>query len=108
MNGHRTRVLAALAGEPVDRIPVSAWSHHFAMEASSESLAEQTIDYAQRFDWDGSGDEGDEAMQLLARHSIGADSPGDAHSTDVWPSVRAGSMDTPSTLRSSTKPARMH
>jgi uroporphyrinogen decarboxylase len=48
----RERVMAALRGEPVDRVPVSLWLHNFATENSAEELAAETLRLARRFDWD--------------------------------------------------------
>src|SRR5262245_8685509 len=48
----RERVLAALAGQPVDRVPVSLWLHNFATENSAEDLATESLRLARRFDWD--------------------------------------------------------
>ena len=46
------RVFAALRGDEVDRVPVSAWWHDFAREWSSEGLAEATLEAYRRYDWD--------------------------------------------------------
>ncbi|HTY77286.1 MAG TPA: uroporphyrinogen decarboxylase family protein [Candidatus Bathyarchaeia archaeon] len=48
----RERVLAALKGEPVDRVPVAFWLHNFATENSAEGLATETLRLARTFDWD--------------------------------------------------------
>jgi len=48
----RERVMAALRGEPVDRVPVSLWLHNFATENSAEMLTAETVRLARRFDWD--------------------------------------------------------
>src|SRR5512147_769828 len=48
----RERVLAALRGEPVDRVPVAFWLHNFAAENSAEGLATETLRLARTFDWD--------------------------------------------------------
>jgi uroporphyrinogen decarboxylase len=48
----RERVLAALRGAPVDRVPVSLWLHNFATENSAETLTAETLRLAGRFDWD--------------------------------------------------------
>ncbi len=48
----RERVLAALAGRPVDRVPVSLWLHNFARENEPEELAAETLRLARRFHWD--------------------------------------------------------
>jgi uroporphyrinogen decarboxylase len=48
----RERVLAALRGEEVDRVPVSAWGHDFRREWTAEGLAEATLEAYRRYDWD--------------------------------------------------------
>ena len=48
----RERVMAALRGEPVDRVPLAFWLHNFATENSAQGLAEETLRLHQRFDWD--------------------------------------------------------
>jgi uroporphyrinogen decarboxylase len=48
----RERVMAALRGEPVDRVPVSLWLHNFAAENSADELAAETQRLARRFEWD--------------------------------------------------------
>src|SRR5256714_3596738 len=46
------RVLAALRGEPVDRVPLSFWLHNFVTENSAAGLAAETLRLARTFDWD--------------------------------------------------------
>ena len=46
------RVFAALRGEDVDRVPVSAWWHDFPREWSAESLAEATLEAYRKYAWD--------------------------------------------------------
>jgi uroporphyrinogen decarboxylase len=46
------RTFAALRGDEVDRVPVSAWWHDFAREWSPEGLAEATLETYRRYDWD--------------------------------------------------------
>ncbi len=48
----RERVDAALVGEPVDRVPVSAWRHFIAEETKPESLAQVSLQHFAHFDWD--------------------------------------------------------
>ncbi|HSE04844.1 MAG TPA: uroporphyrinogen decarboxylase family protein [Methylomirabilota bacterium] len=48
----RQRVLAALRGEPVDRVPLAFWLHNFATENSARGLADETLRLARAFDWD--------------------------------------------------------
>ena len=46
------RVFAALRGDDVDRVPVSAWWHDFAREWSPEGLAEATMEAYRSYNWD--------------------------------------------------------
>lgn len=46
------RVMASLRGEPVDRVPVSAWWHEFDREWSAAELAEVTLAAFRTYDWD--------------------------------------------------------
>jgi uroporphyrinogen decarboxylase len=48
----RERVMAALRGKPVDRVPLAFWLHNFATENSAEGLATETLRLAKTFDWD--------------------------------------------------------
>ena len=48
----RERVMAALAGQPVDRVPFSLWLHDFSREYSANALAEETIRLYEAYDWD--------------------------------------------------------
>ncbi len=48
----RERVEAALAGNPVDRVPVSAWGHLLRAEVRAPDLAQATFQWAKDFDWD--------------------------------------------------------
>jgi len=48
----RQRVLAALRGGEVDRVPVSAWGHDFLREWTAEGLAQATLEAYRRYDWD--------------------------------------------------------
>jgi uroporphyrinogen decarboxylase len=48
----RERVMAALHGKPVDRVPLAFWLHNFATENSAEGLAAETMRLARTFDWD--------------------------------------------------------
>ena len=48
----RQRVFAALRGEEVDHVPVSAWGHDFLREWSPEGLAEATLEAYRKYDWD--------------------------------------------------------
>jgi uroporphyrinogen decarboxylase len=46
------RVMAALSGDEVDRVPVSAWWHDYGREWSAADLAETTLEAYHKFDWD--------------------------------------------------------
>src|SRR5919108_356845 len=48
----RERVLAALRGDPVDRVPLSFWLHNFVAENSAKGLADETMRLVRTFDWD--------------------------------------------------------
>ena len=48
----RERVLAALRGEAVDRVPLAFWLHNFAAENSAAGLAAETLRLLRAFDWD--------------------------------------------------------
>jgi uroporphyrinogen decarboxylase len=48
----RERVLAALRGDPVDRVPLSFWLHNFVAENSARGLADETLRLARTFEWD--------------------------------------------------------
>jgi len=48
----RERVLAALRGDAVDRVPLSFWLHNFAEENSAQALTAETLRLARTFDWD--------------------------------------------------------
>jgi uroporphyrinogen decarboxylase len=48
----RERIRAALAGEPVDHVPVSLWRHDFLHEWSAEELVATTLEAYRADDWD--------------------------------------------------------
>ena len=48
----RHRVMAALRGEPVDRVPLAFWLHNFATENSAGGLAGETLRLHETFGWD--------------------------------------------------------
>ena len=48
----RSRLKAALAGKPVDRVPVSFWRHWPGDDQNPESLAQVTLDFQKRYDLD--------------------------------------------------------
>jgi uroporphyrinogen decarboxylase len=48
----RQRVEAALAGRPVDRVPVSAWAHLLPDETTGAGLTAATVKWFETYDWD--------------------------------------------------------
>jgi uroporphyrinogen decarboxylase len=48
----RERVMAALAGQPVDRVPASFWGHDFLREWTARGLADAMLESFRRYDWD--------------------------------------------------------
>jgi hypothetical protein len=44
--------MAALRGEPVDRVPLSFWQHNFATENAVDGFVAETLRLAREFDWD--------------------------------------------------------
>jgi uroporphyrinogen decarboxylase len=48
----RERVLAALAGRAVDRVPVSAWAHLIPDERTVDGLASAEVKWLNTYDWD--------------------------------------------------------
>jgi uroporphyrinogen decarboxylase len=48
----RDRVLAALRGDEVDRVPISFWGHVYHRESSAAELVAHTLERWQRFAWD--------------------------------------------------------
>ncbi|MCC7168033.1 MAG: hypothetical protein IT565_10725 [Rhodospirillales bacterium] len=49
---HRERVMAAIQGKPVDRVPMSFWLHNFAEEYSAKALSDETVRLYRTFGWD--------------------------------------------------------
>ena len=48
----KQRVRAALAGAPLDRVPVSLWGHDYLREWSPEDLVAATLEQYRAHDWD--------------------------------------------------------
>ena len=48
----RERVEAALRGQPVDRVPVSAWRHFIPAELDTDTLAQASLQHFHTYDWD--------------------------------------------------------
>jgi len=44
--------MAALAGEAVDRVPLSFWMHNFAAENTVKDFVAETLRLARQFGWD--------------------------------------------------------
>ena len=49
---NRERVLAALRGAPVDRVPLAFWLHDFAAENDVASFVAESLRLATTFGWD--------------------------------------------------------
>ena len=49
---HKERIQNLLAGESIDRTPVSFWRHFYHREHSAESLADAMLSFQDKFDWD--------------------------------------------------------
>jgi uroporphyrinogen decarboxylase len=103
----RERVMAALHGKPVDRVPLAFWLHNFATENSAEGLAGETLRLVRIFDWDYLKPQsraqcfaemwglryrpsGEQAVQYTVTHSPVADADGLRHLAPVDP--RTGSL----------------
>jgi len=48
----RDRVMATVAGDDVDRPPMSFWGHFYDREQTAQDLAEATLAFRARYDWD--------------------------------------------------------
>lgn len=48
----RARLAAAVAGRPVDRVPVSAWGHFFRDEVRLDSFVDRMVGFRDAWDWD--------------------------------------------------------
>ena len=48
----RERVMAAVKGEPVDRVPVSFFMHDYRFEQSADMVAARMLEVERKFDWD--------------------------------------------------------
>ena len=46
----RERVMAALHGNPVDRVPISFWGHNYVAENSADALVQETLRQARIFE----------------------------------------------------------
>jgi uroporphyrinogen decarboxylase len=90
----RERVSAALADQPVDRPPVSAWRHFVAEEGSPETLAAATLDFHNTFDWDW--------IKINPRATYYAEAWGNTYDfsdyAGVYPLITGGPLATPGDL----------
>jgi uroporphyrinogen decarboxylase len=48
----RERLAAAVAGQPVDRVPVALWRHFPVDDVNPEELAQSAAAFQQQYDWD--------------------------------------------------------
>ncbi len=48
----RERLERAIAGEPVDRLPVALWRHFPGDDQRAADLARSSVDFQRRYDWD--------------------------------------------------------
>ena len=48
----RERLDAALRGEPIDRLPISAWLHFGSEHLTGEESADRHIAFQKAYDWD--------------------------------------------------------
>ena len=48
----RERLERAIAGEPVDRVPVALWRHFPGDDQRAADLARSAVDFQREFDWD--------------------------------------------------------
>ena len=48
----RERVLAAIQGKPVDRVPIALWRHFPQQDQKAETLAQAHVAFQKRWQWD--------------------------------------------------------
>jgi uroporphyrinogen decarboxylase len=58
----KERVLAALRGEPVDRVPVVAWRHFPQEDKTADAQVQSFVAFQEKYDWD--------FMKLMFRNSF--------------------------------------
>jgi uroporphyrinogen decarboxylase len=83
----RERLEAALKGEAVDRVPVSAWRHFIPEERSAEQLAAASLAHFHTFDWDW--------LKLNPRATYYAEAWGNRYDFDNYHSVFPRLVDGP-------------
>lgn len=90
----RERVEAALKGEAVDRVPVSAWQHFLPAERRPDTLAEASLKHFHDFDWDW--------LKVNPRATYYAEAWGSRYDyekyTSVLPQLDASPLDVPADL----------
>jgi len=90
----RERVEAALRGEPVDRVPVSAWQHFVPDETQTERLARASLHYFKTFDWDW--------LKVNPRATYYAEAWGNRYNYNdydrVYPRLESGPLNSPDDL----------
>ncbi len=86
------RVRAALRGEPVDHVPVSAWWHDYQREWSAADLAEMTLEAYRKYGWD--------FIKVNPRYSYYAEPWGAVYQSyeDRLPTVATKAVDSPEDL----------
>jgi uroporphyrinogen decarboxylase len=83
----RERVDAALKGEAVDRVPVSAWRHFLDEEHDVEALAQVSLAHYHDFDWDW--------LKLNPRATYYAEAWGNRYDFQRYPSIVPPLIDSP-------------
>lgn len=90
----RERVEAALHGQPVDRVPVSAWRHFIPDELNMDTLAQTSLNHFYEFDWDW--------MKLNPRATYYAEAWGNTYDFNeyarVYPKATGGPVQHPADL----------
>src|SRR5689334_23057576 len=83
----RERVDAALKGEVVDRVPVSAWRHFIDEERDPQKLADISLNHVKEFDWDW--------LKINPRATYYAEAWGDHYDFNQYDSVLPKLIDGP-------------
>jgi uroporphyrinogen decarboxylase len=76
----RERVDAALRGQPVDRVPVSAWHHFIPEERTPDTLADISLRFFKQYDWDW--------LKVNPRSTYYAEAWGNEYDFDTYDGVR--------------------
>ena len=83
----RERVEVALRGDPIDRVPVSAWRHFIEAERDPVTLAAASLDHFHHFDWDW--------LKVNPRATLYAEAWGAQYNFAQYDSVLPELIDTP-------------